>query len=159
MTHADLVKRARLWLAGSKRCRVVLTEMVCGNITEIPDAIGWGPRGSILVECKASRADFRADAKKWFRLRPEYGLGERRYFMAPAGMINPEEVEGGWGLLEVHPHQVRCGKKAEPFPFEGATARNERQALISATWRVLEVAKLLKPVDGYEVETTESERG
>jgi len=73
--------------------------------TEIPDAIGWKTRASTLIECKSTRSSFRADSKKRCRrVFTEYyafGMGTRRYYMVPEGMINVQDLPRGWGLLEV----------------------------------------------------------
>jgi hypothetical protein len=101
VTHKDLVKKARAWLRQVAKCSVIVTERASTNSPEIPDAIGWkSARHSILIECKASRADFRKDADKWFRLK-DTGMGQSRYYMAPHGIIPKDEVPPGWGLLEV----------------------------------------------------------
>jgi len=92
-----LVAAAARWLG--KKCAVVVTDLVT-YAGETPDAIGWTSVNSILVECKASRSDFKADARKPFRVRGE-GMGELRYYMTPEGMVQPEELPEGWGLLEV----------------------------------------------------------
>ncbi len=105
-THADLVEVSSHWLRNSVGCGVVLTERQAGP--EVPDAIGWYRRGvSIVVEVKVSRPDFFADQHKPHRAD---GLGMRRYYLAPAGLLLPEEVEvfaPGWGLLEWTGRTVR----------------------------------------------------
>lgn len=107
MTHAELVEIAARWLRSAKRCGVVLTEAAGGGL-EIPDAIGWrlGGRMSYLVECKASRADFLRDAQKPFR-GPGRGVGQSRLYLAPAGMIRPDELPERWGLVEVSGQRAR----------------------------------------------------
>jgi hypothetical protein len=88
------------WLRYKYRCGVVLSEQYCAT-GEVPDAIGWkGMCRSVVVECKASRADFLADAKKPFRTKPEEGLGCERFYLAPSGLIAPDELPKDWGLLE-----------------------------------------------------------
>lgn len=79
-------------------CSVVLTDLVAVT-RETPDVIGWNSILSVLVEVKASRADFLRDAKKTHRL--VRGMGTRRYFAAPAGMLWADEIPVGWGLLAV----------------------------------------------------------
>jgi hypothetical protein len=65
--------------------------------------MGFGSGGfSTLIECKVSRADFFSDRKKHFRKHPEQGMGHRRYFMAPVGMLMPEDLPKNWGLIEVY---------------------------------------------------------
>jgi len=67
----------------------------------MPDAIGWKRAcHSVVVECKISRADFFADQEKPFRQKPELGLGCERFYLTPAGLLHPEELPRGWGLLE-----------------------------------------------------------
>jgi hypothetical protein len=98
MTHPQLVALAVRWLR-SYRCGVVLSEQSCAS-GEVPDAIGWKRAcRSVVVECKITRADFLADRSKPFRLRQELGLGCERYYLAPAGLIQPGELPPGWGLL------------------------------------------------------------
>ena len=89
LSHSDLVDRASSWLRNTVNCGVVLAEIVTDIATgEQPDAIGFKSGGiSILVECKASRADFKVDAKKHFRKNPACGVGLYRFYMCPAGLI------------------------------------------------------------------------
>ena len=106
MTHALLVGKAVEWLR-RYRCGVVLSEQACIS-GEMPDAIGWKRAcHSVLVECKASRADFLADRSKPFRQHPELGVGNERFYLAPRDVIRPNELPGGWGLLECHNRQIR----------------------------------------------------
>lgn len=103
MTHAELVKVAAAQLK-RWRCLPICTEMVTQNISgEIPDAIGWTARASILIECKASRADFLADCKKIFRFDlPESGVGDFRFYFTNPGVITKEmDIPLGWGVYEV----------------------------------------------------------
>jgi hypothetical protein len=92
MTHEGLCDRAILWLRNTRNCGVTLSNLSVG-LGEIPDAIGWkyGTQ-STLVECKVSRSDFIADAKKAFRRFPETGMGAFRYFMVPDGLVKPTEI-------------------------------------------------------------------
>ncbi len=108
MTHDELVERAVKWLKSTGRCGVAVPELVT-YCDESPDAIGWRSEGQIcvLIECKASRSDFLSDKKKFFRKHPEEGVGNKRYFMTPPGLIDPKELPENWGLLEVNSKQVR----------------------------------------------------
>ena len=103
--HDKLVEKAVTWL--KRRHPLVIAEMVTG--CETPDAIGFKANGlTTLVECKVSRADFRTDAKKPFR--KVGGMGSRRYFLTPLGLIKVEELPKGWGLLELSGRGVRVTK-------------------------------------------------
>lgn len=98
-THADLVKVAARWLLTRGRCCVVCTEVASGAGEE-PDAIGWTGHGdSILIEVKASRADFRADRDKVYRQDKWQGIGDRRYYLAPGGLVSSSDIPPDWGLL------------------------------------------------------------
>jgi hypothetical protein len=99
MTHAFLVHKAVYWLR-RYGCGVVLSEQACIS-GEMPDAIGWKRAcHSVLVECKVSRADFLADRAKPFRHKPESGVGSERFYLVPRGLVVPDELLAGWGLLE-----------------------------------------------------------
>jgi hypothetical protein len=101
MTHAELVDRAVKWLRNHKRCSVVIREMRVIETQEQPDALGFKGQLSYVIECVASRKEFRADIWKPFRRIDKHGVGARRYYMAPAGLLKPSEIPNGWGLLEV----------------------------------------------------------
>jgi hypothetical protein len=117
------------------RCAIVACEV---GRNEMPDAIGWKYDGrSILVECKASRADFLGDKNKPWRRCPAIGMGVLRYYMAPPGIIGLDDLPEQWGLCEVLPKIIRVRKKAEPF-LRGQWEFGEwyeRQLLISLLWR------------------------
>jgi len=116
MTHDALVEIAKRWLQrpwrsgapeGHSGCSVVITELsTWGGYGEIPDAIGFSSSQlkSILVECKTSLSDFRADKKKVFRFPDceNFGMGDQRYYIAPEDVIPEVELPEGWGLVEVH---------------------------------------------------------
>lgn len=126
--HAGLVARAARWLRNSRGMSVVLTRgSVCA--TEQPDALGWnGLGGSILVECKTNRADFFRDAAKPFRRFPTAGVGNLRYYLVPPGLVRPEEVPEGWGLLECLPARI-VERKAAPWQSEKGRAEELRLLL------------------------------
>lgn len=144
MTHGELVKRAERWLK-TQGCGVVFRDefKAATHNGELPDAIGWRDGISVLVECKASRADFLADRSKRFRQRPEIGMGDWRFFLCPPEIITVADLPEGWGLLHAYPKQIKklhgvpgnCGwwnKK----PFEG-NKRCETQMMYSALRRMV----------------------
>lgn len=91
MTHAELVSRAARWLKSQGCGTIVATKLYVPGFEE-PDAIGWWSHGrSLLVECKASRADFLRDAGKPFRRFPGLGMGSR--------------PGGGWSRWPVAPRR------------------------------------------------------
>jgi len=101
------------------RCGVVLSEQACVS-GEMPDAIGWKKAcHSVLVECKTARPDFLVDREKPFRQKPETGVGCERYYLAPKGLIQVDELASGWGLLEM------CGPEIEKVRPSAKNLRSE----------------------------------
>ncbi len=138
MTHAQLVARAVDWLR-SVGCGIVLSEQYCAT-GEVPDAIGWkGFCRSVLVECKATRADFLADADKPFRLNPEEGLGCQRYYLAPPGLIAREELPKHWGLLECTRQGIRVAVRAGRQNQRAIAGLMKEMNLLLASLRRVEV--------------------
>lgn len=149
-THDQLVKRAKHWLANTMGCRLVLSELHAPRIREVPDAMGWNARSSILIECKTNRADFHADKNKTFRARPRYGMGEYRYYLAPPGVITAEDLPKNWGLLVVYPKLIRVLVNPVRYDLSLLSLKYERAILESACYRLLYSCKLLKPVCIYD---------
>lgn len=128
LSHSELCVRAESWLRTHCNCSSVISELKSRNKTgEIPDAIGWKRNRSFLVECKTSRADFKADAKKPFRSEPKIGMGDFRFYLCPEGVIKVEELPEKWGLIYVNDTKIRMVKgpkgsywsKALDFRFNG----------------------------------------
>lgn len=138
MNHPQLVKLAVAWLR-RYRCSVVLSEQACAN-GEIPDAIGWKRTyHSVLVECKATRADFLADRAKPFRRKAELGVGCERYYLAPAGLIRHAELPGGWGLLEFRKGTVDVVVSTSSKNLRSARGLGYEMNLLLASLRRVEV--------------------
>ena len=139
LQHGFLVRKAVEWLRHGYRCGVILSEQSCAT-GEIPDAIGWkGQCRSVVVECKASRADFLADARKDFRLRPEEALGAERIYMAPAGIIATHELPASWGLLEYSQKSVRLAVKPARRDLRTPASMMKEMNLLLASLRRVEV--------------------
>src|ERR1700722_20311465 len=113
MTHSSLVALGVRWL--SRQSSTVFYEFAA-SAKENPDIIGWSDGVSTLIECKASRSDFLCDAKKPVRKNPQKGMGQRRYYLCPAGLIAPEEAPRKWGLLWVEKGRVVVKKEARGHP-------------------------------------------
>ena len=146
MNHAELVERAVKWLKNGAvipfgsdgtrrvRCSVACAEMVTAS-RETPDAIGWWCCGqfSILVECKVSRSDFKSDSKKPFRVRPQDGAGDFRYYLTPPGLVTLEELPERWGLIECGGRSVSVARAAVRME---KSHRSEAHMLWSAVRRL-----------------------
>ena len=137
--HAQLVARAADWLRYRYGCGIVLSEQYCAT-GEIPDVIGWKAScQSVLIECKVSRGDFLADANKAVRLHPEDGLGSKRLYMAPAGMIAPTELPKHWGLLELKGREVQLVVKPGRADLRSQAGLMKEMNLLLASLRRVEV--------------------
>lgn len=140
-THSDLVNLGKTWLT-KKGCGVVYSELkTWNNSGEIPDVLGFRSSTSILIECKTSISDFKADSKKPFRIKPEKGMGDWRFFLTVKGLLKDIELPKGWGLLEVSNNKIRIksgGPKGNSWykrPFK-ANYSAERSFLYSIIRRL-----------------------
>ncbi|EBX2707299.1 hypothetical protein DRL16_23330 [Salmonella enterica subsp. enterica serovar Bredeney] len=112
---------------------------------ELPDAIGFRNGTSCLIEVKCSRADLLADRKKQFRITPEKGMGNWRFFLSEPGIVEISDLPEGWGLLHVIDGQVKnihgwkgnaMWLQREKKPFK-ANKEAENAFLYSALRRVV----------------------
>jgi len=128
LAHQDMVRLAERWLRKTCGCGVVLRDpfRACVETGEQPDAIGWRGEVSILVECKASRADFLADCKKPFRVRPELGMGDWRFYLCPPQIIQIDDLPVGHGLLWIEGRAIR---KVHGVPLGNTRWYSERPFL------------------------------
>lgn len=81
----------------------------------------------IAFEVKLTRADWVTELKDPTKHVPARDLAGQLYFVAPAGIIDEEELPPGTGLFVVKPftHQVKKIKAADkksPTPIDWATA-------------------------------------
>lgn len=154
VTHEGLVLRGYRWLRKSVRCKTVLAEPGYGYPSEVPDVIGWTNRISVVVECKATRADFLKDKRKPGRRRELAdgggaslgGLGDERWYLTPRGLIGPAELPEGWGLLEVRGKQIRRVVQAprrHPHPERLLRERHILASCLAAVQRREEGLSLL----------------
>jgi len=121
--HKELIEIGYRWLLRAKSrncepcyssCTIALKEV--GNVfKEEPDVIGFKYWLSILIECKATRADFLSDRKKSFRVNPKEGMGQYRFYLINEGVATPEEMPDKWGLLCVSGRGIRILKDPEKF--------------------------------------------
>lgn len=139
MTHRALVQKAIAWLKSAKQCNPVFAERGGQMLSEMPDAIGFGPHVTVVVECKRTISDLRADSKKPHRTDGT-AMGDERYYLMPYGLYEQckDHDFGGWGVLTCdeyhHPQQVR-GRGSSKFQ---SNVKSERDFLRS---RVLEVQR------------------
>jgi hypothetical protein len=103
----------------------------------MPDAIGWHGGWTFLIECKASRADFKADASKSFRVNPAHGVGDFRYYLTTGpDIISEQDIPEKWGLLHLTPRgRVIVVRHAEHHEEKSYHAENE--LVIAAMRRIV----------------------
>jgi len=99
LTHSELIEIGYKWCL--TKCAFAFKDLATIN-SETPDVIGFNSNGTFLLEAKTSRADFLADKKKRFRKRPEEGMGDWRFFICEAKLININELPEMWGLIEIN---------------------------------------------------------
>lgn len=134
--HSEIQLAVARWIrhqhSGPNRysgCSVVAIDPVtCAY--EQPDVIGWQSCESVLVEVKVSRADFMRDKKKNHRVWTE-GIGNFRWYAAPVGMLKPDEIPEGWGLLEWDGKRVTMAKDCTKRTLEKWSLLEERRILVS----------------------------
>jgi hypothetical protein len=137
--HQQLIRLAEDWLRRRYRCGIVLSEQSCAS-GETPDVIAWkGKCRSVLVECKMSRADFLADREKPFRRSPELGMGSERFYLAPAGLIRPDELPAKWGLLEAKGREITIAVRPSRVSQRSQTGLMMEMNLLLASLRRVEV--------------------
>jgi hypothetical protein len=138
MTHSQLIRLAEAWLR-RYGCHIVLSEQTADS-GEIPDAIGWKRKNrSIVLECKISRSDFLADRHKVSRQEPGRSMGCERYYFVPKGLLKPEELPQGWGLLEATRSEVTMTLRAAPRSQRGMPGVLAEMELLLASLRRVEV--------------------
>ena len=77
-------------------------ELVCYG-TELTDVWATNRSTSTIIEVKTSHSDFLNDKKKYARTEQACAcrqqVGNYRYYLCPEGIIRPDELPEGWGLL------------------------------------------------------------
>lgn len=94
--HDKLVSMTARWFK-RQGFAVVATELSSHGSREQPDVYACRQTCSAMAEIKVSRGDFFADAQK--PERTAGGLGNYRFYVCPEGLIQPDELPKGWGLL------------------------------------------------------------
>lgn len=140
MKHDELVSLAARFCRGYCKCGVVATEIVTFASFEVPDVIGWTFSGySTVIECKVSRSDFRADAKKPYRR--ENGLlsmGNTVWYAVPRGLLSVDDVAPGFGLVELGGARARVLRKPISRGVNDINVVGERAVMASIVRRITE---------------------
>lgn len=127
MTHSDLITIGARFLR-HQGYWMWLSEPST-TCVEKPDLIAWKLDASVLIEGKVSRSDFLKDQKKPFR-SDGTGIGNYRLYLAPVGLLSPDEIPSNWGLLEaIDENTVRFTKR--PTLIENVNEKAERMLMYS----------------------------
>ncbi|WP_334001468.1 hypothetical protein [Burkholderia gladioli] len=102
--HKLLVTSGEKWLR-RQGFAVVASELVTAGTREQADVIGFRSNCSAVIEAKASRSDFLADARKPHRVAG--GLGTYRFYLCPPEVIDVSDLPERWGLLYAEGRSVR----------------------------------------------------
>jgi hypothetical protein len=145
MTHEELRIAALKYARGNKYdykthetnglALSVVTSDTVTDADDIPDVIGWRNGVSYLIECKASRADFKADAKKPQRSAGT-GMGEYRYYFCPKDLLEKIEIPEGWGLIELDGKKATIVLRAPHRELDVAAHQHEKRILLSLLRRI-----------------------
>ena len=58
-------------------------------------------------------------------------MGVQRYFVVPDGLVTPEEIPNGWGLLYLRDRSLIAGKKSKLFSEEERNVYGEMNTLLN----------------------------
>jgi hypothetical protein len=75
----------------------------------------WPSKGfrRIIYEIKVSRGDFTKELNNLEKRLPAEQLAHECWFATPAGLVKPDEVPEGWGLVEQIKNGMRAKKQAK----------------------------------------------
>lgn len=141
--HGQLVQSAARWLRGKQKCSVVFAEPTVLTHVQgergwggyMPDAIGWRPGFSLMVEAKTTLADLKREARKRID-----APGNKRWLLVPreigdgAAPLVPD-LFPEWGLLVAHGRFFRELVEAPFRQLSPEAAEVERQILIASVAR------------------------
>jgi hypothetical protein len=105
-----------------------VTPPKCSRRFDMVAIQGWGSRGhqAMGFELKISRSDWLRELAEPAKAEPLVSLVTGWWIVAPPGIVKENELPPSWGLLVVHPEQIRTGKQApqlEPAPWSDAVWR------------------------------------
>ena len=152
-THPNLIFAISQWAVGVAGYPLCVTECKVKISPEVPDALAFKANGNTaLFEIKVSRSDFATDSGKKFRVEEDRGMGLLRYYVVPWGMVTPEEVAPGWGLLWVD-EGGRVSLRRQSSKFTRRKHAAEIATMVSALRRMAPQAEAGVSAKVYKVPT------
>ena len=118
--HYQLCLEGAKWLKKRKNHEYLETPWkyiaveLCVYGCENPDIWAFNGWSTIIVEVKTSRQDFFNDPKKWWNQPGHENCigGNYRYYLTPKGLLKPDDLPGGVGLLEYDGKNIERVHKA-----------------------------------------------
>ena len=112
---------------------VELSSITTGTV-ESPDIIAFHQNISnsscLVFEIKLSRSDFKADFRKECRLSG-IGMGVRRYYVVPTGLVSMDEELNGWGLVYFDGKKLELVKESRLYDETERQTFGETNTLIN----------------------------
>jgi len=105
------------------------------------------PKGHerVAIEVKVSRSDFLAEVAAPHKRAPFEAISHRFYFATPAGLVRPDEMPAGCGLIEVTDRHsvvsVAAPRRADPDPVP-------EEAFVEAFRRASRLEARIRHADG-----------
>lgn len=105
-----------------------VTPPKCSRRFDLVAIMGWQSRGHVAMgfEIKVARSDWLRELAEPAKAEPLVNLCSRWWIVAPPGVVEVAELPPAWGLLVVHPDQIRAAKQApelNPSPWPDAVWR------------------------------------
>jgi len=93
----------------------------------------WRARGNRILgfEVKGSRGDWLAELRKPGKSEAGIHACDEWWLVAPRGLVRPDELPDGWGVLELRRTRLVCA-----VPAASRTGQLSRQLLVSLLRRV-----------------------
>lgn len=91
-----------------------VTPPKCSRRFDLIAIMGWQSRGHEVMgfEVKVSRSDWLSELKDPAKAEPLVRLCSRWWIAAPPDVVKADELPPSWGLLVIHPEQIRTAKQA-----------------------------------------------
>ncbi len=107
-----------------------VTPPKCQRRFDLIAIMGWQSRGHVAMgfEIKVARSDWLRELAEPAKADPLVTLCSRWWIAAPPGVVEVSELPPAWGLLVVHPEQIRTVKQAPEL---------DPEAWPDAVWRCM----------------------
>lgn len=150
MNHSELVRIGALLLKRWGWYGILTEPQARRAGGESPDVIGFKTlEGSCVIECKTSRADFLADAKKPHRMGMGASCGRYKiYLFGPDCDVRDDEVPKDWGIARAgEPDFVDLARRPPRKAGDGYWT-DEKSFMMSALYRYAKAPEAFPDLEG-----------